>query len=295
VDQEKILALASRELDRADYRKALELLLSIKDKMTSSAPYHDLLGVTYFRLDQPIPAIEALQKAVHLDPRNENYYLDLGQVLQEYEAHEPALEFFRAGISILPQSARLHTGIALAYHAAGRAEDARTAAEKAIRIDPMLETAYTTLALIDETQKNWAAVLSTAEKLRKLNPKNYLAWYYLGLARTSLQRDQPADSSQDILAFRKAIELNPAFPLAHFQLAKLYSDQGNHAAAIKELDRAVQVKPDYVEAHFLLAMAHNKLGNAERARQELEIHQKLLAAEETKRRPHLEVKIVRPN
>ena len=294
-EQDRVMALASLAIDRGDYRKAVDLLLPIQGQMSLSAPYQDLLGVAYFRLDQPIPAIEALQRAVHLDPRNENYYLDLGQVLQEYEAHEPALQFFQAGISMLPQSARLHTGMALAYHAAGRDEEAKNSVRKAMQLDPRLETAYTTSALIDEAQKDWQAVLETAETLRRLNSKNYLAWYYLGLARASLQQTEGSDFSSVTLPFKKAIELNRAFPLAHFQLGKLYAQQGNPAEAIKEFDQAVRLKPDYAEAHFLLAMAHNKLGNAKRSQEELAIHQKLLAIEETKQRPHLEVKINKPN
>jgi len=64
--------------------------------------------------------------------------------------------------------------------------------------------------------------------------------------------------------------------------------------SIEELSHAIKENPDYVEAHFLLAKAYSKAGNVKRSQEEFEIHRKLVAAEESRRRPHLEVKINPP-
>src|SRR5439155_1394052 len=96
-----------------------------------SAPYHGMLGFIYSRLGEPIPAIESLQSAMRLVPKNENYYLDLAQVLEENDAHKAAAELLQSAILTHPDSGRLYVGLALALIPAGRLQDAKLVATTA--------------------------------------------------------------------------------------------------------------------------------------------------------------------
>jgi tetratricopeptide (TPR) repeat protein len=135
-------------------------------------------------------------------------------------------------------------------------------------------------------------MLAISRRLQQLNPGNYLGWYYDGLALAALPED-PSGEAHIENAFRRVTRLNPAFPLAYFQLGKLFLRRGDYTAAITELKRAVELNPDYLEAHFLLGRAFGKVGDQQRSREHLEIHRKLVAAEESRQRPHLDVKINR--
>jgi tetratricopeptide (TPR) repeat protein len=263
--------------------------------MADSAVYCDLVGLAYSKLGQPLPAIESFQKALKLDPNNENYYLDLSQILEEYGARDAAIRLLSSGIAAHPTAARLHVGLALAYVFTGQLGEATVAAKKAILLEPLLETGYTTLALVYEDEKDWGSLLELSQRLLKLNSRNYLGWYYLGLAQMELQANSPQSLSEVTRSFRKAIELNPALSLADFQLGKLYLQQGDLRTAIAKLRRAIELKPDFVEAHFLLGKAYVKAGDRDRSREELAIHRKLLDALEARHQPHLEVQINGPN
>lgn len=293
--RDEILSLTSSLIDEGNYKTALEILLPLKQKMDASAAYHDLVGFAQFRLAQPIPAIESFQTALRLDPGNENYYLDLGQVLEEYDAYEPAIELFRWAIAAHPGSARLRVGLALACLPAARMKEARDAAEKAIALDPALETGYTALAMVYEGEKDWQALLRNARQLQKLTPRNHLGWYYEALAQIQTARTQRSATVAQIAAsLRRAIELSPSFPLAHFQLGNLFFQEKDYAASAAELRRAVELDPVYPEGHFLLATVYRKLGDLSNAEQQLEIHRKLVTQVESRQRPHLDVKLNKP-
>ena len=291
----KILSEASRLEDQGDDQTALGILLPLKQQMQGVAAYNDVIGFAYGKTGQPAPAVAAFQKALQLDPGNEDYYLDFAQMLGDYEANGQAIQVLQWGVAAHSDSARLYEGLALAYINAKRLDEGRGAAEKAIELDPKQESAYSTFAIVCETEKDWPALLDKALRLQKLDPEDYRGWYYEALARTELpQGIQAAGSSQVVASLRRAIDLEPDFPMAHFQLGKFYLEQKNYNQATEELKRAVELKPDYLEAHFLLATAYRKAGDLPHSQEQLEIHRKLTAKVRAPQRPALEVKIEKP-
>jgi tetratricopeptide (TPR) repeat protein len=293
---EKILALASRLVDEEDDQTALEMLMPLRSKMARSAAYYDLVGSAYAKLGKPIPAIDSFQEALRLDPANEDYYLDLGQVLEQYDAYGAAIELFQGAISARPNSARLRVGLALACLPAARMTEARGAAEKAIALDPNLETAYTTLAMVYEGEKDWQSLLRNARQLQTLNPQNYLGWYYAALAQMELPpAERPGLLPHAVDSLRHAAMLNPNFPRAPFQLGRLLLQQKDYAGAIAELKRSISLDPNYPEAHFLLARAYRSVGDLRNSQAQLEIHRKLIAETESRQHPHLDVRIKKPD
>jgi len=105
---EEMLGVANHYVEQGDYRRALDVLLPLKERLSRSAPYHGMLGFIYSRLGETIPALESLQSAMRLDPKNENYDLDLAQVLEEKDAHKAAAELLQSAILTHPDSGRLY-------------------------------------------------------------------------------------------------------------------------------------------------------------------------------------------
>jgi tetratricopeptide (TPR) repeat protein len=282
-------------VEERDYQTALGILIPFEQTMARSTTYYDLIGFAYSKVGEPNLAVESLEKALQLDHRNENYYLDLGQVLDEYADFGAAIQLFRWGVSAHPKSARLYVGLALAYISATRVNEARDAAEKGIALEPNLQPAYTTLAMVYKAEKDWQSLLRDAIRLEKLNPQNPWAWYYEALAQMEMQPQQQIQSPQIVKALRRAIQLKPMFPPAYFQLGKLFFQEKEYRRSIVELSHAIKLDPGQLEAHYLLAMALRRVGDVEHSKEQFEIHRRLIAEIESHQKPHIDVKIEKPD
>jgi tetratricopeptide (TPR) repeat protein len=70
--------------------------------------------------------------------------------------------------------------------------------------------------------------------------------------------------------YKTALKLRPDFAKAHNNLGIVYNKQGKTNAAIEEYKEAIRLKPDYVSAHFNLGVAYAIKGLNEAAKRELE-------------------------
>ena len=59
---EEILGVANHYVQQGDYRRALDVLLPLKEGLSRSAPYHGMLGFIYSRLGEPIPGHRVASK-----------------------------------------------------------------------------------------------------------------------------------------------------------------------------------------------------------------------------------------
>ena len=69
-----------------------------------------------------------------------------------------------------------------------------------------------------------------------------------------LMRNQEFPEAVPVL--RKALQMNPDSPMAHFQLAKSLMATGDFAAAVEELENTVAKIPNLIEAHSFLELAY---------------------------------------
>jgi tetratricopeptide (TPR) repeat protein len=90
---------------------------------------------------------------------------------------------------------------------------------------------------------------------------------------------------QSLAAFRKTIELNPAYAVAHYNLGTLLLKLGNYAEAVQPLQEAIRLDPQFSDALYNLAAAYAQLGDKGNALQWLKaaIHSNPVLASEAQR------------
>ncbi len=99
-------------------------------------------------------------------------------------------------------------------------------------------------------QGNSNEVKKLLMEIIKHNPKEYIAFYWLGEFYRSLGRNERA-----IVNLKRAVELNPEHLDAHFNLAKLYKSAGKSELAIYEYEMVLSLDPNLKEATDLLGEA----------------------------------------
>jgi arylsulfatase A-like enzyme/Flp pilus assembly protein TadD len=180
---------------------------------------------------------------------------------------------------------------------------AQEALERSLKLNPNFDQAMTALARAYHQQNQDEQALQWVEKAIEANPKNLRAWYQKGWISVK------ADPDGAMVAFEKALEIQPGFAMAHRDLgmillqqgrykeaathleqaaelglahAKLYnflgiaySRTGRYQDAVKVYTKALDKEPDFAEAHLNLSYAYEKLNRPQSARLQYETACKL--------------------
>ena len=65
--------------------------------------------------------------------------------------------------------------------------------------------------------------------------------------------------------YKRALEVDPEYGLAHFNVGNLYDEIGKVSEARRHYERALELNPHYADAHFNLALLCERHGDALRA------------------------------
>ena len=105
-----------------------------------------------------------------------------------------------------------------------------------------------------------AGTIATYEATVRENPYNDRAWDSLGNLYRIVQRNKDA-----IRSFERAVELEPAKYVYHYQLGTLYASEGKFPEAIREIQTVVELNPDFTFAHCALASYLRRVGQDDEA------------------------------
>jgi len=107
-----------------------------------------------------------------------------------------------------------------------------------------------------EKRKDWQGLLGWSQKWTKSEPKNALAWFYLGFVYDELKRYNDA-----IEALRQAVRINPEDANAWNNLGAAYIEVKRYNDAIEASRQAVRINPEDANASYNLGVAYNLSGN----------------------------------
>ncbi len=208
-----------------------------------------------------------------------------------------------------PEAARLYdTGLRALAH--GDQEKARTALEKAVKLDASLADAYCVLGLIykgaEETHaaakafrqaviadKNYieayyelgdvllvhlgdtAQATQILEKIVAMDPNHARTRSLLGLAYF---RDHLTDAA--IRELQHALKLDPTSLTARYTLGNAFLQREAWQPAIDTFKELIAIDPFHAKAHFSLGTAYRRIGETETARRNLQRFEVLSIEEE---------------
>jgi tetratricopeptide (TPR) repeat protein len=134
---------------------------------------------------------------------------------------------------------------------------------RAIDLAPGLAFAYETYCWLLLTQGRRDEALAAARKAMTLDPKSAYMVFTEGRVLHRVRQYKAAEA-----AYRRALELDPGFPMPYSTLAILYSTERRFAEAREILDRRDRL-PSARPGHGLRAVLEAATGNAARALEQL--------------------------
>ena len=182
-------------------------------------------------------------KEEFLDPYS---FLRAGTANERTGDHAGAERAFRRGLELAPNDAEILNALGWTLFQEGRTQEAVAEYERAVAADPRHAKSHNNLALalvelgrLDEAASHFRASL-------ELSPKAEI-WSDYGFTMARLGKREEA-----LAAYGKALEIDPACPSAHLNLAVVAIQTGNFADAEKHYRQALPGRPT--------AETHNGLG-----------------------------------
>jgi len=280
------LVLAYKSVGKSS--DAIELTHRALEKKPSGALYN-LLAELEESAGQYVDAVQNYQRAVELDPTNEDYYFDLGMEYLSHFTFGPALEVYRVGTQKFPRVAREYLGLAFSHYAVREYPQAADAFTTALEIDPespaVLKAWSTVLSALSPA--DWEAILPRLSRLEEAHSQNAdIAFFYgAALFRSEFAMGPKGDLDQARSFLERSIKLRPDFSAARIELAGLYAAQKQDQKAVDEYLEAIREDPKSDIPHYRLGQIYRQMNKLDLAAEELARYQELsrLHQEEIKR------------
>lgn len=133
--------------------------------------------------------------------------------------------------------------------------------EKVVKLNPTFIEAYSLIASVYSSQRDYRSAVQAYQKVIELDPKRTDAPLGLGLIYFKMQNYKEA-----IASLEKAIELDPDNSQAHNYIASAYEELKDFAKAAEAYEKFLNFKPENPwGAYFHLGLCHMQLGQVEKA------------------------------
>jgi tetratricopeptide (TPR) repeat protein len=271
---ERDLALAYEGMgDLKQAREHVENLL----KRNDDARLHRMAAELDEKLGDPLGAVQEYQRAVTLDPSEQNYFA-WGSDLLLHRAVWQAADVFRNGVKAHPNSARLLTGLGTALFAGAAYDEAAHNLCAASDLDPSNPEPYIFMGKVAMAAPTpLPCVEARLERFAKEKPGSSIANYLYAMAILKRQQSSgntPATQNVETL-LTKAVTIDPNCADGFLQLGILAASQHNYEKAIRLYAKASEVNPQSAEVHYRLGVAYEHLDEHDKAQQEFHLHDQI--------------------
>ena len=234
-DKRAAYGVASAQIEAGRFADAVAILRPF----TNDAQALALSANALEALGRTPEAIADLRSAIVADPKRESSYTQFAELCFTYRSYQAGIDVINAGLTVLPQSAKLYLARGILLVQQGNYEAADADFAKADLLDPR-EASSADAAVLALVQANRLDEARHELDLKlKQHPRDAQLFFFKAdvLSRAG-------DNKQSMSAAREAIALQPDFGMAHDLLARLYQLNGDEDKAIAECRAALKSNPD---------------------------------------------------
>ena len=262
-------SLASALFKQGDDKSCLTELRDWPESR-KNAEYFNLVGAAHAKLGQVVEAGKSFERAIELQPGNQEFHYNLALLLLRADAYDEAITVLDQSLARFPKSPQLLRAMGFAQQLKGRFEDAQRTFSRLIEIRPSDSSGllYLASSFLEAGQPEQA--LLYFEKARRLSPEDGRIHYLQGLIHSHRGEEDRA-----LALFDQCLTFDPAFVHALFQRAKILFTRGDLVASLRDSRRAIELDPGFPQARFQAAQALARLGRQDEAQAELKTYREL--------------------
>ena len=254
-----LLDEAQRDIDANNFEAALAPLHKFIAEKPEVAYAHFQLGYAYTALKRSDEARVEYERAIALDSKMPEAYLNLGILLLEQKEYAAAVTALSKAVDLLPSQSRPRSLLAIAQDRSGDQEAAARSFEGVLHLDPNDMAANRYLGDIDLRRGKPAEAEARFRHALELRPDSPEILQGLALSLEAQNKPEAAG------AYRKYLEVVPGDAGARARLIRSLMGNQEYDAALAELERADAGKPPSLDSLRLRAdiqIAQKKFADA---------------------------------
>lgn len=234
------------QLSRDDYAKAAPLFEKAVaiDPEYAEAWYQ--AGYAYGMLGKHDLALDASKKAAQLRPRWSETYINIGASNYALKNFDDAVKAYMQAARLNPYKAEIQLSLGLSLNKLGRTDEEILAYKRAIELKPDFAGAFEYLGAAYFKRRDFSLSASAFEQLKTYKPDaktyNYLGESYFELGKLD----------ESFEAFNSAVNFNPNFDQARFNLARTYLKMGDRDSAGVQYQILKNSQSEWADKLFVL-------------------------------------------
>jgi Flp pilus assembly protein TadD len=170
---------------------------------------------------------------------------NLGLALHQAARLQEAVLVYRRFRTLDPADVEICNNLCACLIDLGQFDDARAAAEGALKLNPNYAKAHTNLGVILERQNQTEASIASYRRAIEADPHDAS-----GHANLAVALHNKGDLDEALAASRRAVALAPHHPLLHTNLAGVLHNKGEIDEALAVSHRAVALAPEHPLVRF---------------------------------------------
>jgi len=237
-----LLDEAQRNIDANQFEAAIAPLQKFIAEKPEVAFAHFQLGYVYTAMKRPDEARPEYERAIALDPKMPEAYLNLGILLLDQREFAAAVPPLSKAVELLPAQSRPRSLLAIAQDRSGDTEAAARSFEGVLHLEPNDAMANQYLGELDLRRNRPAEAEARFRHELEIRPNVPEA--LRGLAQ-SLDAQKKPEAAE---AYRKYLAAAAGDSAAQIRLIHLLVNNQEYDAALAELDRADAGKPPSLDS-----------------------------------------------
>jgi len=241
----QMLQKAKSLADAGNHVPAIELYRSFLAKdPTGNPPAYYYLGKSLFETGDDAAATQAFSKGLELNKDMKGAHFYLGNIaLRDDNANAAAAEYEKE-LTLSPDSDPVLYNLGQAYYAMGDPDRALAALDRAAVINPQKPEILMLQATIYEQRNDKLKADEMYQKVAAIDPHNAaILFFNVGVKAWNANRPKEA-----IQAYRKAVEIDPAYAQAHRELGTALMASQDFAGALKHFQEYLALNPKAPDA-----------------------------------------------
>lgn len=243
------------------YPNALKEFENVKKSDPDNKDVDYYMGMLYNRTGQALNAMSSLQIATRKNPQHAASFYELAKAYGYRSDVNKAIRYFKEAIRLDPKFSLAHHELAVAYMGLKQYDNAIFHLKEAIKYFPNFANAYFDLGnsyykqgVLQEYIENYLDIVNTGENsTAKIS------------ASIKLSKNMQETFDKIIDALSQAVEIDPEFYEAHFNLALTYHKYGKYGEALKHYLKTIELNPSLIKAYMQLGYLYDELQEYKKA------------------------------